>query len=94
MALIKDYYNTRFDITIPSCYWKIETDSGLNGGKEKLKVRMNCFKTKEVADTNKDKFSDIDFSFVPDLSLGADNFIAQAYVYAKTLPEFLGAVDA
>jgi hypothetical protein len=31
------------------------------------------------------------FSFVPDLS--GSNFIAQAYLHIKTLPEFAGATD-
>jgi hypothetical protein len=94
MALIKEYYNKRFDVTIADCYWKIELDSGLNGGKERINVRMNCFKTKEIADTNRNKYSDIDFNFTPDLNLEAENFIAQAYAYAKTLPQFAGALDA
>lgn len=35
-----------------------------------------------------------EFSFVPDNSDGAPNWLAQAYAYLKTLPEFADAVDA
>lgn len=93
MALIKDYYLPQFEITIPGCYWKIELEHGISGGKNKLSVRINCFKNKSIADTNQDKYCDVDFDFVPDLLSGV-NFIEQAYVYAKTLPEFNGAIDA
>ena len=94
MALIKDYYQPQYEITIAGCYWKIEVNNGITGGKTKLKARMNCFKNQTIADTNNDKYCDFDFEFIPDLSANADNFIAQAYEYAKTLPEFSGAVDA
>jgi hypothetical protein len=93
MALIKDFYQSQFEITIAGCYWKIEVDNGIQGGKTKLKARMNCFKDKATADTNQNKYSDFDFEFVPDLN-SVDNFIAQAYTFAKTLPEFSGAIDA
>jgi len=93
MALIKSYYQPQFKITIPDCYWKIELENGIIGGKENLKVRLNCFENKAIADTNQNKYSDFDFTFVPDLN-STVNFIAQAYGYAKTLPEFVDAVDA
>ena len=53
---------------------------------------MNCFKDREIANTNQNKFKDFDFQFVPDLE-SVDNFLTQAYAYAKTLPEFTEAVD-
>jgi len=93
MALQMNYYNPQFQFTIDNCYWKIEVENGITGGKEKLRARINCFKNKDVADTNQNKYSDYDFDFVPDLN-SAENFIAQAYVYAKTLPFFSTAVDA
>ena len=93
MALIKDYYQPQYEVTIAGCYWKIEVDNGIWGGKTKLRARLNCFKNQSVADTNENKYADFDFEFVPNLTSG-DNFIAQAYVYAKTLPEFAGAIDA
>lgn len=94
MALIMNYYQPQYEITIAGCYWKIEVDNGIQGGKIKLRVRLNCFKDKATADTNQGKYSDFDFEFTPNLSAGVDNFIAQAYEYVKTLPEFSTAVDA
>ncbi len=94
MALLMEYYQEQFELTIPNCYWKVEIDNGINGGKNKLHIRMNCFKNKEIADTNQNKYCDYDFEFSPDLSETADNFLAQAYTFAKTLPKFTTAVDA
>ena len=34
-----------------------------------------------------------EFAFVPSVADGAKNYIAQAYDYLKTLPEFAGAID-
>jgi hypothetical protein len=92
MALQQNYYNSQFQITIYNCYWKIEVENGITGGKEKLRVRINCFKNKDIADTNQDKYCDYDFDFTPDLN-SQENFIAQAYLYAKSLQFFSGAVD-
>lgn len=92
MALLKDYYQPHYEITIPNCYWKIDVGNGIEGGKTKLNVKMSCYKNKTTADTNKDEFTSLNFEFVPDLD-SATNFIAQAYIYAKTLPEFMGAAD-
>jgi hypothetical protein len=94
MAIFKDFHDKKYDIIIPNCYWKIENDNGIRGGKTKLNIRLNCFKTKEVADTNKNKFCDFDFSFVPNITGSTDNFIVQAYNFVKTLPEFSGATNA
>jgi len=93
MALQMNYFVSQYQITINDCYWKIEVDNGINGGKEKLRVRINCFKNKETADNNQDKFFDYDFEFIPDLN-STSNFIAQAYIYAKTLSFFSTAIDA
>lgn len=94
MALIENYTVPQYEITIPNCYWKVELENGLRGGKEKLHCRLNCFKDKTTADTNKNKYSDYDFEFVPNLSGNTGNFIKQAYIYVKTLPKFSGATDA
>lgn len=93
MALLKEYNNPQFDVKFPNCYWKIDLDNGIIGSKNKLHVRMNCYKNRTNADMNKNKYGDFKFEFKPNLNSGI-NFIAQAYNYAKTLPEFKGAVDA
>jgi hypothetical protein len=94
MALLNDYYQPQYEITIPNCYWKIEIYNGISGGKTSIRVTLNCFKNKEIADTNIGQYANFNFNFVPDISDGSPNFITQAYNYAKTLPEFINAVGA
>jgi len=89
MGLINNYYQPKFEMTIADCYWKI---GEISGSKEMLKVRLNCYKNKTVADTNQNKYADFDLRFVPDLN-SPNNFIKQAYAFVKTLPEFSGATD-
>lgn len=92
MALQKDYYVARFDVTKTDCYWKVAIESGIEGGKTLLSCRMFCYADQATADTNSNEYAGFVFDFVPDME-SADNFIKQAYDYAKTLPEFSGAVD-
>jgi hypothetical protein len=93
MALQKDYYDKRLEVIKSNCYWKISpTDDGINGGKESLRVRVLCYKDKATADINSREYSGYNFEFTPDLE-SADNFIAQAYIYLKTLPAFSTATD-
>lgn len=93
MALIMDFYVSKYDVTIPNCYWKIENNNGIVGDKNKINVRISCYKNKSIADTNMDKLMDFDFSFTPELYSGV-NFIAQAYEQAKKISYFKHAVDA
>lgn len=92
MALQQDYYDSRLEVTKSNCYWKIAVDDGIQGGKENLRGRILCYKDKTTADTNSNEYSGMNFEFVPDM-VSADNFIAQAYDYLKTLPDFANAVD-
>lgn len=92
MALQKDYYNSRFEVTKSNCYWKIALDNGIEGGKNNLRGRLLCYKDKATADTNSGEYSGFGFEFTPDLE-SSDNFIKQAYEYLKTLPEFSDATD-
>lgn len=92
MALQKDYYVARYDVTKQNAYWKVALEDGIQGGKEKISVRMLCYKDKATADTNSNEYAGFNFEFIPTLET-ANNFIAQAYTYAKTLSEFSGAVD-
>jgi 2-hydroxychromene-2-carboxylate isomerase len=93
MALLKAYYNKQYEITIPNCYWKVANNNGISGGKTQLSVLLLCYKTHEAANTNSSEYGGFGFQFVPNL-VSAENFLAQAYTYAKTLPEFTGAIDA
>ena len=68
--------------TIP-LYIKVESVNGT-----KNLVSINVSYTDEV---KKQKVTEKSFAFTP--SMGAENFIAQAYAHLKTLPEFTGATD-
>jgi hypothetical protein len=92
MALLKDFYEPLYQMTFSDCYWKIDTENGITGGKTMLRIRFHCYKDKAAADTNAGKYGYFDTEFIPNLD-SRDNFIAQAYNYAKTLPFFIGSID-
>ena len=93
MALQKEYYDNRLDVTIADCYWKIGVESGMSGGKTSLRCKLLCYKDQASADTNMDEYAQWDFEFTPSLD-GGINFIAQAYGHLKVnVPEFSGAID-
>ena len=92
MALQKDYYVAKYDVTKTNCYWKVAIESGIEGGKTSLRCHMLCYADQTAADTNSGEYAGFNFEFVPNM-VSTDNFIKQAYDYAKTLPEFSGAVD-
>lgn len=69
-------------VSLGLCYIKVETVTGT-----KLKLNIGV----SITSPNGPIKNEI-FSFVPDLT-STKNFIAQAYDYLKTLPEFTGAVD-
>lgn len=92
MALQKDYYIARFEVTKSNCYWKIDVNNGITGGKNLIRGRLFCYKDQATASTNSGEYTAFDFEFTPDLE-SADNFIKQAYLHLKTLPEFSDAQD-
>lgn len=57
----------------------------IDGGKEQLNIAVSF-------DGGNTKYSR-HYSFVPSVEDGSSNFIKQAYLYLKTLPEFAGAED-
>ncbi len=88
-----NYVDSKTGITIPNCYWKIESEYGMRGGKSNISVRISCYKNKIDADSNVNILTAHDFDFTPELYSGV-NFIAQAYERAKFLSYFKNAVDA
>jgi hypothetical protein len=78
------YFKTgESSVTTPPLYIKVESVSG-------SKKMMQAF-VSFSDDDKKQKLFEKQFAFTP--SMDAGNFIAQAYTYLKTLPEFAGAVD-
>ena len=59
--------------------------SSISGSKTKLTVNVS-----HVGDVA--RFERL-YSFQPSVAEGSENFIKQAYLYLKTLPEFSGAED-
>jgi hypothetical protein len=86
MAFRKDWtkaVNGFGELTLRNAYCKV---TEINGSKYNLFVTLSV--------QNKEIDSVVDtrvYNFVP--SLEGENFIAQAYDYLKTLPEFANAVD-
>ena len=71
------------DVFFNNAYVKV---GALHGDKKSLRIDVNVHKTEggAVIDSHQ-------FYFTP--TLDGKNFIAQAYDYLKTLPEFAGATD-
>jgi len=89
MALQMNYYHTEFGITFYNAYWKINPNNGIIGGKSGIRYTIEAFKNNESSKVIKG----FTFSFIPDLSVNAPNFIVQAYNNAKSLPLLNGSVD-
>ena len=71
------------DVVFNNSYIKI---SALYGDKNSLRIEVNVHKTENGAILDRQQYY-----FSP--TLEGKNFIAQAYDYLKTLPEFAGAMD-
>ena len=94
MALQLNYYYEQFDLTFTDSYWKINPDMGITGGKNKIDYSIEAFSNKTYANTKRpENIGTKTGSFVPDITENAKNFIEQAYLHVKTLPEFDGAID-
>jgi hypothetical protein len=70
-------------VSLPNVYIKIVR---LEGDKNNLSATVYFYK-----EPNGEIYTQANYSFEP--SLEGNNFIAQAYAYLKTLPEFAGAID-
>ena len=93
MALQKLYKYEKLNVNLYQSYWRIDTENGISGGKNGLDVMVIGYKDQtEAQQENPYKMAIYNFSFVPDLQ-SEDNFIKQAYLYLKTLPEFSAAID-
>jgi hypothetical protein len=78
------YFETgESSVNTPLLYIKVES---VSGSKEKVQTFVSF-----TDEAKKQKLFEKQFAFAP--SMDAGNFIAQAYAYLKTLPEFAGATD-
>lgn len=87
MALKKTYEETKqgFSGTLVchDAYFKVET---VSGSKSQLDILV-------IVSSNDEFIASKRYAFKPSVENGSTNFIKQAYLYLKTLPEFEGAVD-
>jgi hypothetical protein len=76
-------------IQVPETYAKI---GNINGNQTELRCTLSYYAMNNgvLSDLSYDSYN---FSIVPSVADGADNFIKQGYSYLKTLPEFSGATD-
>ena len=94
MAIQINYNYQEFDATVYNAYWRINPNHGIIGGKKEIRYTIEVFKNIEMAhQENAKAIKGFTFSFIPDLSGGAPNFIAQSYNHVKSLPQFHGSVD-
>ena len=94
MALQRNYYYQPFDTSFGNAYWRINPNTGIQGGKNKITYTMQVFKDRNSADSEDSKYiAEYHYNFIPDMSFGAANFVMQAYNHFKSLPEFMDAID-
>jgi len=77
-------------MVIEGAYYKV---ASISGGKDSLFVNCEIYLNKEAADSGKARLGHISQAFKPSVTEGAENFLRQAYIYLKALPEFAGAED-
>jgi hypothetical protein len=71
--------------TLANCYCKV---TKLVGDKAQMHIKM------DVMNAEKNRvYREETFAFVPSVESDSKNFIAQAYDYIKSLPEYASAVD-
>jgi hypothetical protein len=81
MAIQTNYaYN---GVTIPNCYCRIDS---VQGNKSAIIAEVSF-----QATSSNQAFYSKAFRFTPDMN--GENFIKQAYLHLKTLPEFADATD-
>lgn len=77
--------NFDIEVSITDCYIKV-TD--MKGNKDLMSFMVDYHKASDQGSIHQKRFT-----FTPSVADNSDNFIKQAYVYLKTLPEFSGAGD-
>lgn len=80
-TLTKSFDGFSGQIQADDVYYKVEQ---VSGNKEKVVFTMRGYKDGVQVDSFNGEFA---------ADMNGGNYIQQAYLYAKTLPEFVGAVD-
>lgn len=82
---------THSGIAVNDAYVKIVQ---INGNKEALTAVLMAYIDEQAIQNNLSPAKEMYFTFKPNVTDGAKNFIEQAYIHGKTLPEFANALDA
>jgi hypothetical protein len=77
-------------IHLPTAYVKVHS---VSGSKELLQITIQGYMDQTTYADGKQAVYSQYFSFTPSVASDAENFLAQAYTYLKTLPEFAAAID-
>lgn len=89
MALVKKM-NLENGITLNSAYSKVDTVFCDNTS---IRFSVYIYKDKESRMSNKQPVTIVDYVYKHDTSENSKNTITQAYMYLKTLQEYIGAID-
>lgn len=81
---------TKSGVLIDNCYIRIDE---IGGTKEQLNIRVRLYISKEKRENGVNALEENIFSFTPSIEISALNFIMQGYLYLKSLPEFINAID-
>lgn len=89
MALSKTI-TTSHGLEIPNAYIRVDR---LGGNKNNLDIKVSVYVSDQTQNEGYPWVEQYTYSFAPSVETGAENFVKQAYLYLKTLPEFSDAVD-
>lgn len=67
---------------------------GINGNKNLAAITLEAFVSHQKCEEGKTPIAYYNYTFEPNMDEDALRWDKQAYEYIKTLPEFIGAIDA
>lgn len=65
----------------------------LSGSKTSIRFTLNYYLSQEAFKDMYTYLQQETHTFTPSVAKGSENFIKQAYLYIKSLPEFQGSID-
>lgn len=77
-------------IVIEGAYFRVDT---VSGSKDRLTVSVNGYVSKDGFENGQSYLQQSFYSFVPDVSDNANNFIRQAYAFLKDMDAYIESED-
>jgi len=90
MALQKTI-QTNHGLTVNNAYIKVHE---ISGNKNTINIRVRAYASQNASGSGLLYLEEWLYNFYPSIADDTPNFIKQAYLYLKTLPEFKDAIDA